>query len=179
MVEPGAAGVVRLVEALRERTTITYDVNVRPAVTGTGPEVVEQVERLVALADLVKVSDEDLEVLLPMLGGRATPLAAAVARPSRRGADPREARGRPGGRSTSGRSTVAPRAVEVADTIGAGDTFAAALVDGLWRPRPARGPAARRCRTRACVGLLDHAARAAAVTVSRPGADPPYRSELG
>ena len=55
---------------------MSYDVNARPAVTGTGPDVVERVERMVAVADLVKASDEDLEALYPertyaRLGGRA------------------------------------------------------------------------------------------------------------
>jgi fructokinase len=58
--------------------------------------------------------------------------------------------------------------VTVVDTIGAGDTFSAALIDALWDDFD-RDPAE----------ALAHAARAAAVTVSRPGAAPPYRSDLG
>ncbi|ANH36893.1 2-dehydro-3-deoxygluconokinase [Nocardioides dokdonensis FR1436] len=176
VVAPGAEAVVRLVEALRARTTITYDVNMRPAVTGAGPEVVEQVERLVALADLVKVSDEDLEVLLPMLG-----VEDAARRLLSLG--PRAVvltRGAEGATwwSEAGAVDVSPRAVEVADTIGAGDTFAAALVDGLWH-LDLLGGRLPTLSEASVHGLLDHASRAAAVTVSRPGADPPYRSELG
>ena len=55
----------------------------------------------------------------------------------------------------------------VVDTIGAGDTFSAALIDALWDGLD-RDPAE----------VLAHAARAAAVTVSRAGADPPYAHEL-
>jgi len=72
--------------------------------------------------------------------------------------------------------------VVVADTIGAGDTFGAGLIDALWeRGRlGAEGRAALAALPRAeVVEVLEHAARAAAVTVSRPGADPPYRHELG
>ena len=68
---------------------------------------------------------------------------------------------------------VASLPVEVADTIGAGDTFGAAVIDALWD----RGPLAD-LSTDEIAEVLAHAARAAAVTVSRPGADPPYRSEL-
>ena len=73
-------------------------------------------------------------------------------------------------------------AVPVADTIGAGDTFGAATIDALWE-RGLLG-ADRRDALRSVPGgdvadVLAHAARAAAITVSRPGADPPYRSELG
>ena len=67
---------------------------------------------------------------------------------------------------------VASLPVEVADTIGAGDTFGAAVIDALWGRAPADLTADE------IEAVLTHAARAAAVTVSRPGADPPYRSEL-
>jgi fructokinase len=63
--------------------------------------------------------------------------------------------------------------VQVADTIGAGDTFAAALVDGLIE----RGDLTALDET-AVREVLARAGRAAAVTVSRPGADPPYAHEL-
>lgn len=58
--------------------------------------------------------------------------------------------------------------VAVVDTIGAGDTFSAALIDAVWDDLGADPEE-----------VLSRAARAASVTVSRPGADPPRRSELG
>ena len=75
---------------------------------------------------------------------------------------------------------VASLPVEVADTIGAGDTFGAAIDRRALGARPARRRSPRRSATRRdeIAEVLAHAARAAAVTVSRPGADPPYRSEL-
>ena len=62
---PGADDVVAVVEGLRPSATISYDVNARPVVTGTGPEIIARVERLAALGDVVKASDEDLEALWP------------------------------------------------------------------------------------------------------------------
>ena len=50
VLEPGASDVRRLVEALRPRATVSYDVNARPAVTGSGPDVVRAVEEMAALA---------------------------------------------------------------------------------------------------------------------------------
>jgi fructokinase len=179
VLEPGASQVVAMVSALRGRATVTYDINARPAVTGTGPGVVSMVERMVALADLVKCSDEDLEALYPerelvraarellQLG----PAAVVVTR------------GSLGSLWLGGRGSVeiASRSVDVADTIGAGDTFGAALVDALWE----RGRLGGDMRDRLgdldrmeITEVLEHAARAASVTVSRPGADPPYRHEL-
>jgi fructokinase len=83
-----------------------------------------------------------------------------------------------------GQAVAAPGvAVNVADTIGAGDTFGAAMLDELGtlgllgggnRDRAALSAMSREQVER----VLGYATRAAAVTVSRPGADPPYRHEL-
>ncbi len=176
VVEPGASAVLELVEQLREQATTTYDVNVRAAVTGTGSEVVERVERVVALADLVKVSDEDLTELWPTL-----PVEQAAARLLSMGpAAVVLTRGAEGATWIDHQRevAVAPRRVVVADTIGAGDTFAAALVDGLAEEGLLGGRLAA-MPVEVVERLLAHAAHAASVTVSRPGADPPYRSELG
>jgi fructokinase len=67
--------------------------------------------------------------------------------------------------------------VTVADTIGAGDTFGAATIDALW-DLDALGGRLSGLGEEQIAGVMRHAARAAAVTVSRPGADPPYRHEL-
>ncbi len=162
---PGCDDVVEVLTGLGPATTVVYDINARPAITGTGPDLVAATERVVAHAHVVKVSDEDLAVLYPTLGlEQATrhllglgPHAVALTR----GAE---------GASwvtTEGEVSVAAQPVTVADTIGAGDTFAAALIDALWDD-PDRDRAE----------VLAHAARAAAITVSRPGADPPRRHEL-
>ncbi|MBZ5739657.1 PfkB family carbohydrate kinase [Nocardioides mangrovi] len=171
VLEPGADQVLELVAGLRGSATVTYDVNARPAITGTGPEVVALVERAAAVADLVKASDEDLEALYPHLD-----LAAAAAHLRTLGpAAVVVTRGGAGATwfGAGAPVEVASRPVTVADTIGAGDTFGAAVVDALWD----RGPIAA-LGADDIAQVLTHAARAAAVTVSRPGADPPYRSEL-
>ncbi|MGC4109716.1 MAG: PfkB family carbohydrate kinase [Nocardioides sp.] len=175
VLEPGADGVRRLLASARETATVSYDVNARPAVTGAGPDVVAAVEQVVVLADLVKASDEDLALLYPdrsvddavghLLG--LGPSAVVVTR----GGD---------GASWFGSEVRidAPAAeAEVADTIGAGDTFAAAMIDALF-DLDALGGRVPALEDVEIESVLRHAARAAAVTVSRPGADPPYRHEL-
>jgi fructokinase len=170
VLEPGADQVLALLVGLRGTATISYDVNARPAITGTGTDLVARVERMVAVADLAKASDEDLEALYPDSDIESAarhllalgPAAVVVTR---------------GGEGASWFGAertveVASLPVDVADTIGAGDTFGAALIDALWGRAPAGLTAAE------IEEVLTHAARAAAVTVSRPGADPPYRSEL-
>jgi fructokinase len=166
VVRPGAAHVRRILDEVRGSAFVSYDVNARPAVTGTGPDLVAAVELVVAVSDLVKVSDEDLAVLYPTFGlGEAAqhllalgPSAIALTR------------GEAGASWITATEEVSVEAtpVTVVDTIGAGDTFSAALIDALWDD-VARDPAE----------VLAYAAGAAAVTVSRPGADPPYRHELG
>lgn len=171
VLEPGADQVLELVRGLRGTATVSYDINARPAITGAGPDVVALVERAAAVADLVKASDEDLDILYPGLGTDAAaahlltlgPTAVVVTR----GGD---------GATWVGRDhtvEVASQPVAVADTIGAGDTFGAAVIDAVWD----RGPLAD-LSTDEIAAVLAYAARAAAITVSRPGADPPYRSEL-
>lgn len=175
VMEPGATEVRRLLEAARPSASVSYDVNSRVTITGAGPEVVRAVENTAALADLVKASDEDLELLWP--GERADhvverllalgPSVVVVTR-GRHGAS---------WYGAAGRVDVPAVAVAVADTIGAGDTFAAAILDGLWAAGALGGRITGLTRDE-IEAVLRHAARAAAVTVSRPGADPPYRHEL-
>jgi fructokinase len=176
---PGADDVYALLNGLRGQATISYDVNARPAITGTGPDIVARVERMVAISDLVKASDEDLTALYPdvdhLVAARNLLALGPAAVVVTRGADGAMWVG------ASGEVEVASLPVQVADTIGAGDTFGAALVDALWERERLGGDrreALRDLPADEVAEVLAHAARAAAVTVSRPGADPPYRHEL-
>jgi fructokinase len=175
VLEPGATEVRRLLERLRPHASISYDVNARPAVTGMGPDVVRAVEDVMGLADLVKASDEDLDALYP-----GEPLGQAVDRIL--GLGPTAVvvtRGRLGAIwfGEGRRVEVAAHYTEVADTIGAGDTLGAAIIDALW-DLDVLGGRLGGLDEGDVESVLRHAVRAAAVTVSRPGADPPYRHEL-
>ncbi|KRF35233.1 PfkB family carbohydrate kinase [Nocardioides sp. Soil805] len=176
---PGADEVAALVAAARGSALTVFDVNARPAITGTGEDVVARAEEMARLADVVKASDEDLEALWPgrthrevadhLVGAGAGALVVTLG-----GAGVRWY-----GRDDDA-EVAAPR-VEVADTIGAGDTVTAAVVHALW-DLGVVGPSAR-ARLGALAAddwsaVLAFAARAAAVTVSRPGGDPPHRHEL-
>ncbi len=175
VLEPGATDVRRLLEDLRPHATVSYDVNARPAVTGAGPDLVRSVEEVVALADLVKASDEDLQTLYP-----DEPVERLVDRLRGLGPDVVVVTRGPHGATwyaDGGHVDVAAAEAEVADTIGAGDTFGAAILDALGDIDALGGRLTGLERDEVDF-VLRHAASAAAITVSRPGADPPYRHEL-
>ncbi|MGA5821039.1 carbohydrate kinase family protein [Kitasatospora sp. NPDC094028] len=162
--EPGAAAVLALVERWRGRAPVSYDPNVRPALMGERAEAVRRVERCVALSDVVKASDEDLAWLYPgerpeAVAERWLGLGPAVVAVTL-GAEGAFALTAEGGYV---RAAAVP--VPVADTVGAGDSFTAAFLDAR-----AAGVELPGCLTRAVT--------AAALTVSRPGANPPSAAEL-
>lgn len=175
---PGASTVARLLVQHRGGTT-SYDPNVRPALAGDHGLAVATVERFVALSDVVKASDEDAKWLYP----HATP--AEVADRWRalgpglvvltRGAEGALAR------TASDWIDIAPVAVPVVDTVGAGDAFMAAMLDGLARAGVlglARRGHLAGVSTSTLASVLNRAGLAAAITVSRPGANPPTSAEL-
>jgi fructokinase len=177
---PGADTVEAMVRERTGEATVSLDPNIRPVLLGEAATVRVRTERLLALSDVVKASDEDLEWLCP---GR-DPLSVAQdwveAGPSvvvvTRGALGSVAVMR------DGVLEVPAPSVAVADTVGAGDSYMAALLDGLAAAGLAgsgRRDALRAATVADVRPVLERAARAAAITVSRPGAQPPTASELG
>jgi fructokinase len=168
---PGRDSVLDLVgQAAASGQLVTFDPNVRPTVTPDQEAAWRDVREVAAAAELVKLSDEDLDFLQPgvsipdaaatLLGGR-TQLVVVTS-------------GGTGAYATSsvGAVEVHSRPVQVADTVGAGDSFMAALLTvavehGLEHLDGQRLEA-----------YLSAAHEAAAITVSRPGADPPRRGDL-
>ncbi|VTR75792.1 carbohydrate kinase family protein [Cellulomonas hominis] len=177
---PGADAVAELLTTARADATVSFDPNIRPGLLVDHADAVVRTARLVAAADVIKASDEDLAWLYP----GEDPLAVAR-RWSGAGAGlVVVTHGADGAVAVAGGRTlrVAPVAVRVADTVGAGDAFMAALLHGLHM-RDVLGPGPARDRLHAAGAdalgdVLATAARAAAVTVSRAGANPPTLAEL-
>lgn len=179
--EPGAGAVLdlaRRVSAAGEQL-VSYDPNLRPALIADMGVTAARVDEVAGLADVVKLSLEDLELLTgdhdPEKGasrwlhpGGRTQLVVVTL-----GADGACA-------ATRHRTArVRPFDVPTADTVGAGDTFTAGLLaalagaDGL---SPATLPGV--LAGDRLDAVLETAAAAAALTCSRPGADPPTAAEL-
>jgi fructokinase len=168
--EPGASAVHDLVRAARERgLLVSYDPNARPALVDDREAYVSAVLSWAKEADVVKASREDVDFIVGADG--AVPWHSALDVVTA-GSDGVWA-------SAEGRTTTHPSPpVRVVDTIGAGDSFMAGLLDGLAR----FDLLSRRALAGKADVVLDvvipQALVAAAITCSRAGADPPTRGEL-
>lgn len=180
--EPGATALLELVRRVRgqDGASIVLDPNLRPALLPTRAQVQARWDELIALADVVKVSDEDLAWLVP--GTDPVDVAAGwAARGPALVVVTLGAAGAHAVTSTGATVEVAARPVDVADTVGAGDAFTSGLVDSLRLA----GLLGRRHRDRLDTAglatlrpILDRAALTAALTCTRVGADPPTAEEL-
>lgn len=187
VLRPGSRVVRRLAErASAAGIAVSYDVNLRPAFTGLGSRVVRALTTLFQLADIVRLSEEDLVHMWPgdPLEESAQTLlnAGAVAVVITRGAEGASWFGRPGRGDARAVRVDVPAApvAAVVDTIGAGDTFTAGMLAGLEQAGALGGgrEALAALDPEAWRDVLELAARCAAVTVGREGADPPYPHEL-
>ncbi|QLQ15105.1 MAG: carbohydrate kinase [Micropruina sp.] len=183
ILEPGSSQVLNAVRRLREQATISYDPNARPTLMGAPDEARPRMEDLISLSDLVKASDEDIEWLYP---------GSAVIDVVRKWLDLGAAavvvtRGPDGAWFAVGDAAELaeepPAEVDVADTVGAGDSFMAGLVSGLL-DAGLLGDADSRSRLAAASiedvrPAIQRAIATSAITVSKAGAYGPTRDELG
>jgi fructokinase len=177
---PGASAVEQLLAAenARDAVTISIDPNIRPFLAAAHADEVARVERQIRLAHLVKASEEDIGWLYPGTGyadvarrwQRLGPSVVVITL-GERGAFAVA----PGGTEVS---RQAP-AIEVADTVGAGDAFSAGLLHALGQRGLLGGGDAGLARvTSGELGeVIGWAVLIASLTSARPGADPPSLDE--
>ncbi|HCJ55009.1 MULTISPECIES: PfkB family carbohydrate kinase [Glutamicibacter] len=168
-----------LLSAARTHATISYDPNLRPSLVTNHAQTVAEVERFVGQADVVRVSGIDLKWLYPMRSVRDSARAWLDMGP----AIVVSTAGSQGswGVVRAGDAEFTSPSVEVTDTVGAGDTFTAALL--CWLAEHQMIGAGNReklnqLKISELSQALEFAAMAAAVTVQRAGANPPHREEL-
>lgn len=178
-VAPGCDTVARLVEGVAGRSVVTYDPNARPHLMGSPVVALDRMTRMIRLADVVKVSDEDLEWLTP----GQDPLAVARQWQSEGPALVVVTRG-PNGASgvlAGGVVDVGAPPIVVADTVGAGDAFMSGLLDALAATgllEPAGRDRLHALAPASLAPLLGHAVKTAAYTCTQAGANPPTREQL-
>ncbi len=173
VLEPMASSLEAIVRAIDDDVLVVLDVNCRPAVTSDRVGYLARLDRMVRRADVVKVSTDDLEFLCPadpeagvrmlLAGGAAVVLHTD------------------GGRSVhihrvDAEVEVPVPAVELVDTIGAGDAFGGAFA--AWWDQAALGRRGLDDRD-AVVLAVAASVEAAALNCTRIGAQPPRRAELG
>jgi fructokinase len=175
-IDPPASAYEALVDREAGRRQIILDPNVRPAIFGDVDVYRWRFERLVRLADVVKLSEDDGAWIYP--GARVEdvlelildlgPSVVAVTRGEN---------GAVAG-SNGGFVDIAGIPVKVVDTVGAGDSFGAAFIAALV-DEGAFGPQATHSADEAVLArAVSYAVAASAVTCTRRGATPPSRDEI-
>lgn len=176
IVEPTGSSLLQFAQAHHDDRLISLDPNLRLNIEPDLNRWRQRVEAFSGIADLIKASDEDLELLFP---GDA--IESAVCRWSSRGARLIVVTRGDDGALVSLRGEifeVPGRTVEVVDTVGAGDSFQAGLLCGLDDLGKATKRQLSEVSLDECRQIIDFATAVAAITCTRRGADLPRRSDL-
>jgi fructokinase len=175
--DPPASALEALVERETDARVIVVDPNVRPAVVGDADAYRRRMARVLDHADVVKLSEADLRWLY---GDRSADRAAAELLES--GAScvvlTRGARGATGWLAGGGRVDVPAPAVDVVDTVGAGDAFGAGLLASLWQGGMLRKESLARVGTSELEVALRYAAAVGALQCTRAFAWAPSAHEV-
>ena len=170
VIEPGASVLLEWAQSVAKVAPIVFDPNIRPAVISDRDLYVKQVELWVSISSAIKVSDEDIRWLYPSLeidqvinNWLAKGPSLIVVTYGDKGL---------AGYRIDEKVSVDAVKVAVADTVGAGDTVGAILVEAIVKDGLDTLSGVR------LEMILKRAAKAAAITVSRGGANPPTLKEI-
>jgi fructokinase len=174
--EPGATTLERCMRREQPGRLIALDPNVRPAAMGDRTTYLRRLDAWLALADVVKVSRTDLAWLHP-----GEPATRVAERWLGRGPKLVVVTCAAEGSAAYAGGVVVERpapAVEVVDTVGAGDAFMGGLLAALHRRSLLDRDRLGRLTAREIADCLGYAGRTAALTCARAGAQPPSRAEV-
>ncbi len=170
VIEPGASVLLDWAQSVGRVASIVFDPNIRPAVMHDREKYLKQVERWVSISSAIKVSDEDIRWLYPSLEIDQVANNWLTKGPSLIVVTYGD-KGLAGYR-VGEKARVDAVKVVVADTVGAGDTVGAILVEAIVKDGLSSLSGVR------LEMMLKRAAKAAAITVSRNGANPPTLKEI-
>ena len=174
--EPCGTTYETLMAKYHERAVISLDPNIRPGFIADPDAHRARIRRMAALSDVVKVSDEDLEWLMPDVDPQSAIDAMLKAGPCivilTKGALGVDVH------TLNGKFSVGATDVQVVDTIGAGDSFNGGFLAGLRRAGILTKTGLRRAGQNELRPAVKLAANVAAITVSRAGANPPWEREI-
>ena len=173
--EPCGSAYEALMRREQAKRVTMLDPNIRPAFISDPAAHRARIERMAAMSDIVKFSDEDLAWF-----GDAAPDEAAKTWLAKGPKLVLVTQGARGAVAYTAREcvTMPARTVEIVDTVGAGDTFNAGVLASLWEQGLLTKSAIAALTPDQIAAALDLGIRAAAITVSRAGANPPWREEL-
>lgn len=176
--EPCADAYAALLDRHGFDRAVMLDPNIRPDFIKDQTRFRTRLNRMISRADIVKVSDEDLDWIIPGAESEAAKASVLLqAGPSvvivTRGSD-----GAHGYLADGSEVSVPVKPVEVVDTIGAGDTFNAGVLTELSRAGHLTKSGLRGLTVESLQAAMELGADVAAVTVSRAGAEPPWAHEL-
>ncbi|NVO23365.1 carbohydrate kinase family protein [Donghicola mangrovi] len=176
VVEPCGATYEALMTREAANRVTMIDPNIRPGFIKDEAAYRARIDRMMGMADIVKLSDEDLAWLM---GGEDIDANAAQVLAM----GPKlvcVTRGKDGasGYTANGHVDVAATAVTVVDTVGAGDTFNAGVLASLEEAGVLSKEGVANLSDEVIANALSLGARSAAITVSRAGANPPWTHEL-
>lgn len=178
LVNDPAASTYEALQARESGARVTMvDPNIRPGfIVGKEAEYRARIERMIGRADIVKLSDEDLNWLEGQ--GDLTALARGILAKGPKVVFITE--GANGARAVTGKQDifVAAQQVTVVDTVGAGDTFNAGVLAALHQAGALTKAGVASLADATLTAALTLGTRAAAVTVARAGANPPWAHEL-
>jgi fructokinase len=175
-VEPPAETYRALVEREAGKRTIVFDPNIRPAVFGDPDAYRPRFERLAELATIVKMSDDDASWIYPGCETSES-LERILALGPRIVAITLGSEGAMAA-SAEGRVHLPAVPVVVADTVGSGDSFGAALIAALFEQDALELGSTRPLNDALLERAVSYAVTAAAITSTRTGAVPPSRAEI-
>lgn len=171
VIEPGASVLLEWASKISITSPIIFDPNVRPAALPDFERYRNMVEKWIEISSVVKVSEEDIALLYPRMSeedvARRWIAQGVTLVVITRGADGLVAISR------SEVVSVPGVLVPVVDTVGAGDTVGAIIVEGIVK-FGLDGLVGQNLKS-----LLHRAAKAASITVARQGAQPPFADEIG
>ena len=179
-VEPGATNVEKWFSQLRQSNNylLTFDPNVRHPLDGENEvDVRKKAKKLASLSHVVKASDEDLNWIF----SNNNPQDSAIKIIESGASLVIVTLGKKGAFAVNKKHEiveVTANEIEVIDTIGAGDTFAAALITQLLENSWINKNALENLGSDDLTEILTHCSAASAITCSRQGANPPLRHEV-
>ena len=174
--DPCGATVEMLISQNHDRLPVMMDPNIRPFFVNDPEAFRARLDRLLAMADIVKLSSDDIEWLFPEL----TPEQAARSLLTSGPKLVLHTAGEQGATAYWSGEPVNVKSMRatVVDTIGAGDTFNAGFLSGLHRQGALNKDGLGRLDPDIIRSALKTAAQAAAIVVSRAGANPPWAHEM-